>query len=464
IINVKTKSPKDLKGTYIKTAYSDLEDLYGGIIHGGEINALSYKVSASWDRGENLENVWGGKERELNRVDVRGDYDLDFDKKIFVQSGQIDGQYQVRCLNGGSFKEIIPGERYYRIGYEQGELQLTAYRNRSRPHELSISGGSVKSVESDLYNLDLNHSFAWGENLSFVWGGNISKEKAVNPDIIYDKLTARLWSAYLQNQIRLTEKVIMSLGSRIDDDSVRGNNFTPRIGFVYEPIENHAYRISYSTAYRKPSFLELFRYLKNKSGTNLGNEDLDNEELKSIELGYYGIFSKNLKGSVALFFNEIEHLIEEYTVSSKVFNYRNIEQKVESLGGEIEANYAIQNGISCFANYAYEYLRYKDSGERIKSSPLNKINLGIITELTKEFSVNMFVSYVDSVEWAQSGVYTVDSKTPSYTLLNSRIAYKFTENGKATMEIFNILNDKHKEYPYGEEIGQRITVGVNYNF
>lgn len=315
IINIITKSPEDLKGTFVEAGVGNLDTYRGTLIHAGKIEKLNYKISLGWEQGDNWEDLWDGRHRDTTRADFRGEYELGADKKVKFQAGLIEGNYQVICMHGGSYVDIDPGDSYYQVEYNQPNFHVRTYRNSTRQWETTVPTGKKRKMYGDLNHLELQHSFASGKYHNFVWGGNISQDK-VDQTIIDEKRSYDLWAVYFEDQIKLGDAFTLALGGRYDDHSVFDNHFTPRTSLIYQFRKNHSFRLSYSTAFRNPSFVELYRQIDKKQGTKTikkrGNDSLEPEEVNSFELGYYGLLSKRLNVGASLFYNEAEHLIEEY--------------------------------------------------------------------------------------------------------------------------------------------------------
>jgi iron complex outermembrane receptor protein len=102
----------------------------------------------------------------------------------------------------------------------------------------------------------------------------------------------------------------------------------------------------------------------------------------------------------------------------------------------------------------------------------NKLNTGI--QLRTKFGLNGSIDfhYVSPQDWAEQ-VTNVQAQRiqyetfhlPAYTLLNARVGYLFLQNhAELSAVAFNLLDDKHREHPFGNVVGQRFMGIFSYHF
>lgn len=84
-------------------------------------------------------------------------------------------------------------------------------------------------------------------------------------------------SAFVQDQVALTEGLDLTLGVRWDDNQDVGTRLTPRASLVWQPAENHVLKAQYAQGHRAPTFFELY---------TVRGIDLDFEVNTTTELSY----------------------------------------------------------------------------------------------------------------------------------------------------------------------------------
>jgi len=103
------------------------------------------------------------------------------------------------------------------------------------------------------------------------------------------------------------ENLSLTAGVRYDHYDDFGSTTNPRFGMVWAPTGNLWFKTLYGTAFRAPSFGNL--YYKNNPATT-GNKDLGPEKIQTIEglIGYN--FTENMTGSVTCFNIKAEDIIQ----------------------------------------------------------------------------------------------------------------------------------------------------------
>jgi outer membrane receptor protein involved in Fe transport len=155
--------------------------------------------------------------------------------------------------------------------------------------------------------------------------------------------------------------------------------------------------VGYGLAFRKPNFIEnqfhldidraAFSSVAEKLKTSIGNEDLINEKLHSVEAGWRShFFEERLRFSVDLFCNIYEDLIYFEAeadldihglpdVPNSTFNFVNAQDRTIAVGGEAEASFSPADALSLWGNVGLRWVD-DDRGERQDAEPLLKANLG----------------------------------------------------------------------------------------
>jgi iron complex outermembrane receptor protein len=134
---------------------------------------------------------------------------------------------------------------------------------------------------------------------------------------------------YVQDEIDLTgilkewsdadlPPLVLTAGLRFDMNSVTEYELSPRASLVYMPGKQHSLRLGYAHAFLKPTFFETSMHIHlddvNNYGfdeLNVANEELGNQVIDSLELGYGGsFFDGRLLIRVDLAYNWYSNTIE----------------------------------------------------------------------------------------------------------------------------------------------------------
>jgi iron complex outermembrane receptor protein len=477
VVNIITDSAPAHFDTRMTATVNQLGRLSGSIAHGGGLSALTYRAFAGWNRmsGWDDEKSDAGENRRFNG---HLHYAID-DRSSLRLSGGVKN-YRGDFLIGSEFDPTKYGGTagYLETDYARSELKCRIFWRRVAWNIESQKAFSAYRIETDVFDADLQHSFrplgsnsiTWGVNYRFNW---------VDSEMLGGQHSQNLMAGYIQNQTRLSRALTLTTGLRYDRHPLTGNNLSPRGSIVYSPAIGHAFRASVGRAFQNPSFLYSYfsmsyKMLMPMSPASvdvkvLGNEELSPEWITSFELGYRGVFGTRLRGSVDVFFNKLDGLImfdvaETYAESElfpgspggvvpavmSMFNNHD----ADACGGEITADILMTRWLSAYVNYSYQRVADSETGERIQSAPLHKLNPGLCIKSRRGFLVNVFANYVDRTVWD-------DVEIEPYVMLNSALSYRIG-SVKAGLSVFNLLNDRHLEHPQGDEIGRFMVLSLMY--
>ena len=80
--------------------------------------------------------------------------------------------------------------------------------------------------------------------------------------------------------------------------------------------------------------------------------------------------------------------------------------------------------------------------------------------------------YVSPQDWAEQvtdtqrqAIVSQSFHLPAYTLLNARVGYRFYRNHAEVSGVaFNLLDDQHREHPFGQIVDRRLMGFFTYRF
>lgn len=191
-------------------------------------------------------------------------------------------------------------------------------------------------------------------------------------------------------------------GLRLDKRSDFALNFSPRLAWAFKPNKKLKFTASVGSGFKAPDFRHMFLNLANQQigYTLIGNNILYNQLLQMKQQGLldnssninqynslpnlkpeYSIgfhlgasyTQKKLKTTIGIFRNEIENLIDVYSLQGvakinggNIFSYRNI-NRVYTQGLEIDVQYQLNNNWQLTGGYQYLIAKDKDIVEKINS-------------------------------------------------------------------------------------------------
>ncbi|WP_426233926.1 TonB-dependent receptor plug domain-containing protein [Pseudomonas sp. TWP3-2] len=202
---------------------------------------------------------------------------------------------------------------------------LNQWRNGARQ---TLCGDIDQSARESRYDLELQDTLSLSDSLRLVSGLNYRYDRADSQTYFNGTLDDTTWRAFGQLEWRASEHWLVQGGAMFEDTQLIGSSLTPRFAVNYLINPRHSLRAVYSEAIRSPDMFEnnvnwsyqVTKLRPSAYGQNSaryfvktrGPGDLDQEHMRSRELGYNGYFAElGLALDVKLFYDEITGMISE---------------------------------------------------------------------------------------------------------------------------------------------------------
>ena len=287
-----------------------------------------------------------------------------------------------------------------------------------------------------LDTVDWQHNLYLTEAYILTLGAEYKEEEGKNIGMFDNTVNSSAF--YLNNKLKLlNNSIILNAGMRYDDHETSGHKITYRVGGVYN-IDKAGLKLkgSYGTGFRAPTLNELYY----KDAWSSGNPNLKPEKSNSWEVGI-----------------EKEIVRERATVSLTYFNqkYKDLVQWIETPPGswqyvpqnvaestvrgiEAGASVKITENLTARSFYSYTDSEDKDTGQRLKRRPLDKLNVSLDYSRGPA-SVTAGYTYVSKV-YESSWV----GNLPSYILVDLSGSYKINKNFKIFGRIDNLFDQNYE--------------------
>ncbi len=257
-----------------------------------------------------------------------------------------------------------------------------------------------------------------------------------------DRRSSKIWALYIQDEFRITEKLIVNAGLRYDHYDTFGGTANPRVALIYKPDEHGSVKLLYGQAFRAPNDFEMFFQAGDFSKPN---PFLKPETIKTTEL-IFERYGKHFRFAVSGFYNDIEGLITQWMdpVDGKV-QFSNLES-VHGKGVEATIEGRLANGIESKVAYTLQ----NSFGDRMRGALTNsprhlaKVNFSVPLA-----SRRVFASF--------QGLYTSDRRTltgtnlPAFFISNATVLSKSLFRGfDISAGVYNLFNVRYSD-PGAEE-------------
>jgi outer membrane receptor for ferrienterochelin and colicin len=291
---------------------------------------------------------------------------------------------------------------------------------------------------------------------------------------------------------------------------------SPRASVLVHPSDRSTIRGIVGTAFRTPTFLESYidlaigLPLQGASTRSQGSPfdqpgyKLQPEQNFSAELGYLNSESDYFTVDTAFFYNHVDNLIDvvpnrpltvadlqnpavqTFNPSSATYNvfiggFENECQQFNVYGSELGARVFPVEGLDLYANTTLMSVNQDNS--HCSQEQLNllatdartsavKVNAGVQLRTKIGIDGSVDFHYVSPQDWAEQVVALARQQIVyqsfhlnDYELVNMSLGYRFLRNqAEVRGVVFNLLDDEHREHPFGQVIGRSVMGFLSYKF
>ena len=495
VINIITKDAKDTQGTRAEAVVGNNINFETTIRHGGESGNMHYRAFVKYfDRdgyADDSFDDWNFS-RFGGRVDWsdRSNDELTFTGEIYT--GEV-GEQNLTNSPTPPFATIDNLTRDYTGGFVNGAWNHTLSEKSDFQFRLSFDRNAIDDIAPEetrnTWDLDFQHHIMAGSRHDVVWGlgyRNSEDETTSSFTISLDPAdrTQRLYSGFIQDEIRLSDSVYLTLGTKVEKNNFSPENleWSPNVRLAWLTNESSTLWASVARAIRSPSRIEqagkivgimLPPFVPVVPGTPPfplptaitinGNPDLDSEKVIAYEVGYRTQPLDSLSFDLALFYNQYDDL-RAGVLQAPLCNpsgvpatdpldplcfagatpYVNL--PLAFVSNHEQDAYGLELAVSFRAldwwrlDGAYSYLKIDDPvvlpfpvGE---DNPEHQVSLRSAMDITESTSLDLWLRYVDELE---------DQGVDSYTTVNVRLSYLPIPSLRLTLEGRNLLESGHTE-------------------
>jgi iron complex outermembrane receptor protein len=323
------------------------------------------------------------------------------------------------------------------------------------------------------FDLDYQNHLNWGQRQDLVWGlgfRTYSDDTATTTRTSFTPadLTTRIYSSFVQDEIAIRpNRLYVTLGTKFEHEYYNGFNWQPTARMAWIPDDGDMFWAAVSGAQASPSRAYTairFNYEVLPGPDNLtalvslfGNPNSKNERLTATEAGYRKQFSTVLSFAASAFFNQYRDLISEEPGSPVLEANPTPEHLLipfyignglrgETHGIEMFANVKVANRWTLSPGYTFLTMHlHLDAGsmditgipETQGASPNQQAQLRSQVNLPRHW------------QWTTSAYFVgrlASPKIPSYTRLDTNLAWQLSDKISLGLVGQNLLKNLHQEY------------------
>ncbi|SES62877.1 iron complex outermembrane recepter protein [Nitrosomonas marina] len=480
VINIITKSADQTQGTQI-TLLGGSQEKNLSARYGGKINDhTSFRLFA---KGKHVENFNDTQLHQANDqwrnflAGFRVDSDFNAHNQWMLQGGYSVGTADQFALTEYISRNGIENQIDYQSGNilfrwenyqsENNKWRFQAYYDHFNRHSLGVSN-EVNTLDLDLQNqfklLD-RHDVVWGLGYRAVFD-NLESNYIFTFDP--QKRYTRTFSAFVQDDIQLSNTVRFTLGSKIEHNSFTGFEFQPNTRLLWEINERNSVWAAASRAVRIPSRsdsdvrvnLETIPsrnpFMPPTLISAFGNKNLNSEKVYAFELGYRSQLSHAFTVDTALFYNYYDDLvdfdvnivgIEQQPAPAHLLVANNFANrlKASTYGAEIIAKWQATSFWQLISSYTWFELDARLKGTGLSDSIFRKEN----SDPSHQFSVRSNIQLPYNLELNSMFYYTDRLRAHNVSdqaRLDLRLAWSPKPDLELSVVAQNITNKQHQEF------------------
>ncbi len=509
VINVRTKSPRELKGGLITVAAGERGTREVSVRWAEAFDRFSYKASTSyfkqdpWKRDDALPDGsplpvtyrFENKGTRQPKADVRFDWGSQSSPvwSYKLGYGGTTGIFHSRL---GPFL-IKPGTYvgYGEIDHSSNSFDTKVYWNRLRGDAPNLINGLDFSFAMDTYAGEVTGRRTLGSNQVLVYGGNL-RASHFNLSLTPRGHARNETGLFVEDSAILHRNVSLNAGARVDYFDSIGTTLSPRTSLIFKPHPHQSIRLAYNRAYRAPSLVDNFLETTIPNVVQgfvfqtraAGNENLRAELVDAFELGYTLASARHALFTVSLYRNMVKNNIvfvptAFYSPSDppagwpgasdvprfvlpKTFSFLNVGRVVDQ-GLELSWDTHWNDAILTTASYTYEHdPKVSASGStplQVNRPPRHQGSVLANVRQPRWFA-SAGVTYTDKAFWAD----VLDSRfwgtTDAYLIVNAAYGLLLTANTELVVNATDLLDNKIKEHVFGDIIRRKTTLELRYRF
>jgi iron complex outermembrane receptor protein len=237
------------------------------------------------------------------------------------------------------------------------------------------------------------------------------------------------YGVYFQGDFAVLTNLHATLGVRYDQVGGNDPEFNPRVALIYNPVPASTLKAIYGSAFRSPNFSELIdpRF-----------QNIKPEDINSYEFVYEQGIGRNLRSSLAAYFNQMDDLIVLENGAFTNFN-------AQTAGFELALQGFWTNGIRTTLSYSFQQTENLTTSGDVPDSPEHMVKLNLSVPVFREkIFAGLEYQYTSSratVQTTTTGVTLPGEEADGYSVVNLTVYSRdLVKNLEFSASVYNLLN------------------------
>jgi outer membrane cobalamin receptor len=457
VVNIITKKAAD---DSVNISYGTFNTSHSDFTVSNEAGNFVYTITAAKDasKGDRPNSFYDAENINwYSGYKVSDDFSLDLRAGYFNSRSGLPGQVTSATPNDKQFDKnnyadleinlpygvMLKGyTKYDTLNVEWddwfGVKQFSDHKNRETGSEIKVSRKLA----------DWNHLVAGAEYRDYSLRSSEIGSRKMD-----------LSSGYLQDEIKLSDSALITLGGRYDSYKGIDPEFSPSAAILFHITNDTALRLSAGKSFRAPGFNDL--YWPSTLWAE-GNPNLTPETAVSYDVGIDTQFSNDLWFRVSGFYSEVEDMINWAEGIDFVWRPYNVDSaKIKGFEAEIKAKFL--KYVTLDIDYTSLDTENEETKKDIIYRPDNKVDakLNVRNEKT---SFTLALEYVGKRYQNEPDINGTRIRLREYTIYHANISHDVSDAVQLYLKGENIFD---KEYSFNKDYpmpGEAVYAGMKVKF
>jgi len=483
VINIILKSAKSTQGSLVKAGSGSITTAQGLVQYGGKLRGHGFfRAFGQYLNNSSLVLPSGARAADgwhMSHEGFRSDWDLTGKDALTVEGDfyrsnegdTVDSFVSLAPPFQAVFNELVSaqgGSILGRWGHkfsDRSDVSVQIYYDGVRGTQY---GGHE---DRDTFDLDFKYHLAVGSRQDLVWGLGYRRDSLyVRPGYSIAMIPAGrsddLFSSFVQDEIRLSNPLWLTLGSKFEHNSYTGFEYEPGARLLWSPSNRQAAWAAISRAIRQPTLEDIaLRFnetaMPGPDGVPtlvsvFGNPHFQSEELLAYEVGYRAQASRRVSADFSAFYNIYDRLrtyepVEPFLESSPPPLHLVIPQVTmnkmhgSTYGAEVSSTLSVSRWWKVSPGYAWLKMNlHADPGSLDTNSPL-----AVGNSPRHQFQIRSSIDLPQHFEF-DSGLYYVGRLSAlgvsDHARVDARLGWRPARSWELSVVGQNLLQPRHIEF------------------
>jgi iron complex outermembrane receptor protein len=315
--------------------------------------------------------------------------------------------------------------------------------------------------ELQTFDLDFQHRRWLGPRNAFTWGIGLRNTRDVvdnAPALAFlpRHLDQQLYSAFAQDEIRLTQALALTVGTKVEHNDYTGFEWEPSLRLQWQAAAAQTVWGAASRAVRAPSRIDRdLRQGQDPWPVILkGSDDFKSEHVIAYELGYRAQAGTRFTTSLAMFYNVYGDVRSPTITADTVIPFY-FENGVagQTWGAEwtgtvqVTANWTLRAGYVLLKEDLHVKSGHVDitNGRNEVADPQQQAALHSSLDLPRRVTLDMNLRWVDTLQNSNGPAV---GHVSSYMDLDARVGWHASDSLELALSGSNLLHQRHPEYGF----------------